>query len=77
MAASHEQYLQKLAGPRLIEAKPHPSLRMVVVIPCHDEPDLIGALKHLANCEPSLGQAEVIVVINDSEKDGSAVTRQN
>ncbi len=77
MAASHEQYLQKSAGPRLIEAKPHPSLRMVVVIPCHDEPDLIGALKHLANCEPSLGQAEVIVVINDSEKDGTVVTRQN
>jgi len=77
MAASHEQYLQKSAGPRLIEAKPHPGLRMVVIIPCHDEPDLIGALRHLANCEPSLGQAEVIVVINDSEKDGSAVTRQN
>ncbi len=77
MAVSHEQYLQKSAGPRLIKTKPHPGLRMVVVIPCHDEPDLIGALKHLAKCEPSRGQAEVIVVINDSEKDGSAVTRQN
>ena len=75
MAASHEQYLQKSAGPRLIEAKPHPGLRMVVIIPCHDEPDLIGALKHLANCEPSLGQAEVIVVINSSEKDDSEVTQ--
>ena len=40
---------------------------MVVVIPCHDEPDLVGALERLANCEPPLGQAEVIVVINGSE----------
>jgi glycosyltransferase involved in cell wall biosynthesis len=77
MAAPHEQYLQKSAGSPLIKAKPHPGLRMVVVIPCHDEPDLLGALKHLAKCEPSLGQAEVIVVINDSKKDGSAVIRQN
>ena len=40
---------------------------MVVVIPCHDEPDLIGALERLANCEPPLGQAEVSVVIYSSE----------
>ena len=77
MATSHEQYLQKSAGPRLIKAKPHPGLRMVVVIPCHDEPDLVGALERLANCEPPLGQAEVIVVINGSEKDSPAVARQN
>ncbi|MFQ3168478.1 MAG: hypothetical protein ACI8QI_001027 [Limisphaerales bacterium] len=77
MAASHEQYLQKSASPRLIEAKPHPGLRTVVVIPCHDEPNLIGALECLANCEPPLGQAEVIVVINGSEKDDSEVALQN
>jgi len=77
VAASHEQYLRKSAGPRLIKAKPHPGLRMVVVIPCHDEPDLVGALERLANCEPPLGQVEVIVVINGSEKDSPAVARQN
>jgi hypothetical protein len=77
VATPHEQYLQKSAGFRLIEAKPHPGLRMVVIIPCHDEPDLVGALKRLANCEPPLGQAEVIVVINGSEKDAPAVSRQN
>ena len=77
MAATHEQYLQKSASPRLIEVKPHPGLRMVVVIPCHDEPDLVGAIKHLANCDPPLGQAEVIVVINGSEKDLPAVHSQN
>ncbi|HJN89347.1 MAG TPA: hypothetical protein QGG93_03355 [Verrucomicrobiota bacterium] len=77
MAESHKQYLQKSAGPRLIEAKPRPTLRMVVVIPCHNEPDLVGALEGLANCEPPLGQAEVIVVINGSKKNDSAVTLQN
>ena len=50
---------------------------MVVVIPCHDEPDLEGALKQLADREPPLGQAEVIVVINGSEKDDSDVSVQN
>ncbi|GIT77657.1 MAG: hypothetical protein Ct9H300mP32_0390 [Verrucomicrobiota bacterium] len=68
MDASHEKYLQKSAGPRLINARPNPALKMVVVIPCHDEPDLVGALERLANCEPPLGQVEVIVVINSSEK---------
>jgi hypothetical protein len=77
VAESHEQYLQKAAGPRLIESKPHPTLRMVVVIPCHDEPDLVGALECLANCETPLGQAEVIVVINGSKKNDSSVTLQN
>ena len=77
MATSHEQYLRKSAGPRLIKAKPHPGLRMIVVIPCHDEPDLVGALERLATCEPPLSQSEVIVVINGSEKDSPAVARQN
>ena len=50
---------------------------MVVVIPCHDEPDLVGALERLANCEPPLGQVEVIVVINSSEKNSAEVALQN
>ena len=61
----------------MIETQPHPGLRMVVVIPCHDEPDLIGALAHLAHCEPPLGEAEVIVIINGSENNSPAVHEQN
>ena len=61
----------------MIKSRPQPDLRMVVVIPCHDEPDLTGALKTLANCEPVLGQAEVIVVINGSKNDRPAVHSQN
>ncbi|MDP6795003.1 MAG: hypothetical protein QGG00_06385 [Verrucomicrobiota bacterium] len=77
MAEPHEQYLRKAAGPRLIEARPHPDLRMVVVIPCHDEPDLTGALECLANCEPPTSQTEVIVIINGSENNRPAVHSQN
>ena len=77
VAEPHEQYLQKAAGRRLIETQPHPGLRMVVVIPCHDEPDLIGALAHLAHCEPPLGEAEVIVIVNGSENNSPAVHEQN
>ena len=73
----HEQYLHKAAGSRLIDDKPHPDLRIVVVIPCHNEPDLIGALEHLANCKPPLCHAEVIVVVNGSANNLPAVHQQN
>ncbi|MED6313683.1 MAG: glycosyltransferase, partial [Verrucomicrobiota bacterium] len=73
----HEQYLHKAAGSRLIDDKPHPDLRIVVVIPCHNEPDLIGALEHLTNCKPPLCHAEVIVVVNGSANNLPAVHQQN
>ena len=50
---------------------------MVVVIPCHNEPDLTGALRHLAKCETPLNQAEVIVVINASAEHTETVYKQN
>ncbi|MGB0581120.1 MAG: glycosyltransferase [Limisphaerales bacterium] len=50
-------------------AAPVPTdLRLVVVIPCHDEPDLIGSLNSLQECDPIDG-VEVIVVINGAEPD--------
>lgn len=52
---------------RLIEAPPEPGLEMVVVIPCHDEPDLIACLDSLWTCRPPVAALEIIVVINSSE----------
>ena len=50
---------------------------MVVVIPCHNEPDLLGVLQYLAQCAPPLGQAEIIVVINASAAHPETVHKQN
>lgn len=42
------------------------NLQLVVVIPCHDEPDLMGSLNSLQECDPVEG-VEVIVVLNAPE----------
>lgn len=63
-------YLQQrtLFAP-LIQAKPSLNLGMIVVIPAYDEPYLLFSLMALLRCELPLCDVEVIVVINDSEKD--------
>ncbi len=38
---------------------------MIIVIPCYDEPDLIGTLESLLNCDPLSYSVEVIVVVNE------------
>jgi hypothetical protein len=73
----HERYLSQSAETRFISAPPEAGLRLVVVIPCHNEPDLLGTLQHLAKCNPPLGQAEVIAVINAAATHAEAVHEQN
>ena len=77
MVPSHERYLNQSAAARQINAPPDSGLSVVVVIPCHNEPDLLGALQHLAQCAPPLGQAEIIVVINASAAHPETVHKQN
>ena len=60
---------------RQLSAPVPAELGMVVVIPCHDEPDLTGSLQALHECDQPTGQVEVIVVINAAA--GSAVVEQN
>src|ERR1044071_8925018 len=47
-----------------IAAPPMPDLGMVVVIPCFNEPDLVGSLDSLRRCESPACAVEVIVVVN-------------
>lgn len=71
-------YLQKRTlYPALIKDPPSPELATVVVIPAYDEPDLINSLQALANCRPPNSKVEVIVVINDSEKDAHQLKCRN
>src|SRR5687768_5614838 len=73
-----ERYFKRFGSYRpLIQSPPLPDLKLVVVIPCYNEPELITALKSLVNCQRPGCAVEVIVVINASESSPSEVQRQN
>jgi len=71
-------YLQKsVSRAPLISEEPESELRLVVVIPCYDEPQLQDALDSLWACQPTQGAVEVIVIINASENDTPEVYVRN
>lgn len=53
--------------PPAIAEQPAPGLGLVVVVPCHDEPDLAGALHSLHACALPDCAVEVIVVVNAAQ----------
>ena len=70
-------YLERYAYPkRYLDHKPHPDTQVVVVIPCYDEPDLVGSLQSIQNCEMPC-PVEVIVVINASESSAEEIKQRN
>ena len=71
-------YLKKFGFQgRCVAPAPPRDLGMVVVIPCHDEPDLIGSLEALRACAPPDCQVECIVVVNDAENATDETRRRN
>ena len=71
-------YLSKYnAKPQYIDAKPNSDLNTIIVIPCHNEPDLISSLKSLDNCIPPEKSVEVITVINSSENSDPEIIARN
>jgi hypothetical protein len=62
---------------RQIEAAPPAGLSLSVVIPCFNEPNLIGALESLRRCEAPSAVFEVLVVINAPMGAPEAVLAQN
>jgi len=73
-----DRYIAKnIVYPEFIKQKPDNKLGMIVVIPCYREPEIIKTLQSLANCKRPLCQTEIIVVINQSEKDGPAINKYN
>jgi hypothetical protein len=60
-----------------IAAPPAAELGTVVVIPCHDEPDLLSTLRSLGACTRPKAGVEVIVVVNGAESAPSEVRRRN
>ena len=60
-----ENYFKRFANSKpLIESGMDSTCQMILVIPCHNEPDLIGTLESLIDCQTPSFQVEVIVVVN-------------
>lgn len=73
-----DRYIQKnIVYPAFIEAQVMPSLSMIVMIPCLNEPEIIRTLESLWNCEPVTSACEVIVAVNDSESSHPEIKRFN
>ena len=71
-------YLRKFGFcSRSISSEPHSTLRIVVVIPCFDEPEPIECLESLWACDRPDCEVEVIMVVNDSEADPQPVRERN
>ena len=78
MGSRMKAYLDKhQVFPLQIEQSPLADLSMVVVVPCHDEPDLCGALESLWLCDRAQRPVEVVVVINASETHPRGVHQRN
>src|ERR1051326_8868610 len=62
---------------RQIASPPARDLGLVVVIPCHDEPDLIGTLESLWSCGRPSCAVEAIVVLNSAADAAAEILSRN
>lgn len=65
------------AHPQLCHAPVPDDLRICVILPCINEPDVITSLESLYACTPPSGSVEVIVLINASDASPAHVLVQN
>lgn len=73
-----DRYIQNnVIFPAFVDAEVSPSLSMIVVIPCLNEPELIRTLVCVWACEPVQSVCEVIVAVNDSENSSQTVKNFN
>lgn len=75
---SPPSYLQKhRALPRQMLEPPSPTLGMIIVIPCHHEPQLLHTLDSLEACAPPRVGVEVLIVINAGSHHPAQVHQMN
>lgn len=74
-----QHYLsQRLLGPARVQTTPASDLRLVITIPCHDEPDIATTMRALANCEAlTVGSVEVLILINAAVQAAAKVQQRN
>ena len=68
-----ERYAYRIT---LFTDKPDASLKLAVVIPCFNEPDIISTLNSLNSCQ-KVEATEVIIIINESEAEQVEITEAN
>jgi hypothetical protein len=68
MGSFADRYIQNnVIYPTFISDEVVPSLSIIVMIPCLNEPEILRTLESLWSCTPIESFCEVIVVVNDSE----------
>ena len=78
MSSETQAYFKRFGyWEKRLHKAPSPNLRMVVVIPCFDEPDPVSTLSSLWKCERPACGVEVIVVLNSSENAPTEVLQRN
>ncbi|OEK02045.1 hypothetical protein BFP97_11160 [Roseivirga sp. 4D4] len=71
-------YFKRFASRKPIIDQPiNSTCGLIIVIPCYNEPDLIGTLNSLTSCYPPSFPIEVIIVVNQSEITDLEVRVQN
>lgn len=70
-------YFERYAYPvKLFADAVKDSLKIIVVIPCYNEPDILSTLNSLNNCRPVDG-VEVIIIVNEPETCEERAREQN
>ena len=70
-------YLERYAYPvKLFSDSPNEAIKISIVIPCHNEPDILSSLISLNDCKPVAG-IEVIIIVNESDNCKDEVRQQN
>ena len=72
-----QKYLSKQGKQPIISEPPKAGTKIVVVIPCYNEPDILQTLHSLASNQIPGFQVEVIVVVNHSENEADFVKQIN
>lgn len=71
-------YINKnIVYPRFIESPITQEVRLIVMIPCLNEPEIIRTLESLWACSPIKSACEVVVVVNESESSSGEIKAAN
>lgn len=55
----------------------HPEVKLIIVIPCFNEPALLDTLNSIRRCDPPQFPIQIIIVINASQQASHEITAQN
>jgi glycosyltransferase involved in cell wall biosynthesis len=72
-----DKYIERNKGEFFFEPTKFSPFKMIVVIPCFNEPDIVHTLSSLFDCEYPGVETGVVVVVNSTEKSSDNVLIQN